>query len=239
MERSSVIERRSGKYTLRFDPEAHVYTLHDSVEEVVVPSVTGVLSILAKPKVNSWAMDLMAKHIVENYEPGMSVEDLEMLVADGKRAHLEESKKATDTGSEVHDWIEAFVSGQVKEFPEDAKARAAIERFIDWWHEHDREPLLSEEIVAHPELMYAGKVDLLLADGTLVDFKTSRALYREYELQLGGYALALEAWSGVKAKHGLLVRLGKDGGFEAREVALEEAKEVFASLVRVYGFMKR
>lgn len=239
MDRKNAIERRKGNLTLRFDPDTHVYTLNDGTGEVVLPSVTGVLSILAKPKVSAWAMDLMAKHIVENYEPGMSVEDLEMLVADGKRAHLEESKKATDTGSEVHDWIEAFVSGQVKEFPEDAKARAAIERFIDWWHERDREPLLSEEIVAHPELLYAGKVDLMLADGTLVDFKTSKALYREHELQLGGYALALEAWSGVKAKRGLLVRLGKDGSFEAREVALEEAKEVFASLVRVYSFIKR
>jgi len=234
-----VIERRSGKYTLRFDPEAHVYTLHDGVEEVVVPSVTGVLSILAKPKVHSWAMDLMGRHILENYEPGMSVEDLGALVEEGKRAHAEESRKATDTGSEVHDWIESFIAGRVEEFPENAKARAALVRFIEWWHERDREPLLSEEIVAHPELMYAGKIDLLLADGTLVDFKTSRALYREYELQLGGYALALEAWSGVKAERGLLVRLGKDGGFEAREVALEEAKEVFASLVRVYSFMKR
>ena len=238
MDRENVIERRKGRYILRFDPEAHVYTLEDGEEERVVPSVTGVLSILAKPRVNAWAMDLMAKRIVDNYEPGMDLGEVMALVDEAKRAHLEESRKATETGSEVHDWIEAFISGSVVELPEDEKARRAVERFMEWWDGIDAEPLLSEEIVAHPELGYAGKIDLLLNDGTLVDFKTSRALYREYELQLGGYALALEAWYEVKAERGLLVRLGKDGAFEVREVELAQPTRLFSHLVEVYHYMR-
>jgi hypothetical protein len=223
---------------LLYDPENHIYTLQRGGEEHVLPSVTRVLSVIAKPKVNAWAMDLMARHILDNYSPGMSAEDLALLVQRARGAHLEESRKAAGAGSEVHDWIEAFLKGAHRELPLDPSSMKAIRAFIDWWREEKREVLLSEEIVAHPELLYAGKVDLLLGDGTLVDLKTSKALYPEYELQLGGYALALEAWEGVRPRKGLLVRIGKDGAAETKEVDLEAAKEHFQHALALYRFLE-
>jgi hypothetical protein len=224
---------------LLYDPENHIYTLQRDGQEHVLPSVTRVLSVIAKPKVNAWAMDLMARHILENYSPGMSAEDLALLVQKARGAHLEESRKATGAGSEVHDWIEAFLKGEPRGLPLDPSSAEAVRAFVDWWREEKREVLLSEEIVAHPELLYAGKVDLLLGDGTLVDFKTSKALYPEHELQLGGYALALEAWEGIRPRRGLLVRIGKDGTAETREVDLEAAKEHFRHALALYRFLER
>ncbi len=221
-----------------YDRENHVYTLQRDGREHVLPSVTRVLSVIAKPRVNAWAMDLMARRILDGYSPGMSAEDLALLVREARGAHLEESRKATGTGSEVHGWIEAFLKGVPRELPLTPSSIKAVQAFLDWWREERREVLLSEEIVAHPELLYAGKVDLLLGDNTLVDFKTSKALYPEHELQLGGYALALEAWEGIRPRKGLLVRIGKDGGLEIKEVDLEAAKEHFRHALALYRFLE-
>ncbi len=239
MNRDGLIVRVRRGYTLAFDPETHTYTLRKDGQERILPSVTRVLSIIAKPKVSAWAMDLMAQHILDNYSPGMSLEDMALLAQEARGMHLEESRKATGTGSEFHDWIEGFLQGLPRGLPVNPSSMRAVQAFLDWWKEEKREVLLSEEIVAHPELLYAGKIDLLLTDGTLVDFKTSKALYREYELQLGGYALALEAWEGIRPQKGLLVRIGKDGSVETKEVDLEAAKEHFRYVLALYRFLEK
>lgn len=232
-----IVQARQG-YTLTFDPETHSYTLQKDGYKHVLPSVTRILSVIAKPKVNAWAMELMARHILDNYS-STSPKDMALLVQEAQGVHLEVSRKATQTGSEVHDWIEAFLRGVSRELPEDPSSLQAVQAFLDWWKKEKREVLLSEEVVAHPGLLYAGKVDLLLADGTLVDFKTSKALYPEYELQLGGYALALEAWRGSRPRKGLLVRVGKDGSAQTREVNLANAKEHFIHALALYRFLER
>jgi len=231
--RDGVIVRPRRGYTLVFDPETHTYTLQKGLQVYLLPSVTRVLSIIAKPKVNAWAMDLMARHILDNYSPGMSPEEMARLTQEAREAHLQESRRTAGAGSEVHGWIEAFLRGGPRELPEDPSSLKAIRAFIEWWREEKgRKVLLAEEIVAHPELLYAG-------NGTLVDFKTSKALYPEHELQLGGYALALEAWEGIRPQKGLLVRIGKDGSVEAKEVDLEAAKEHFRYVLALYRFLDR
>ncbi|RTI54805.1 hypothetical protein CSW14_07040 [Thermus scotoductus] len=231
-----IVRHRKG-YTLTFDPQTHRYTLENNGETRVLPSVTRVLSVLAKPRVNTWAMDTMAQHILDNYYPGMSTEEMILLLQEARTKPEGESQKAADTGSEVHDWIEGFLQGVPKGLPVNPRARKAVESFLDWWHREKRDFLLSEEIVAHPPLGYAGKVDLVLQDGTLVDFKTSKALYPEYRLQLGAYALALEWWENITPTRGLLVRLGKDGFLEVQEVDLERPKQAFSHLMEVYRYL--
>jgi len=237
--RGGVIVRPRRGYVLIFDPQTHGYILQKSSWVYLLPSVTRVLSVIAKPKVNAWAMDLMARHILDNYSPGMSPEEMARLTQEARGAHLQESRRTAGAGSEVHRWIEGFLRGESRELPEDPSSLKAIRAFIEWWKEEKREVLLAEEIAAHPELLYAGKIDLLLADGTLVDFKTSKALYPEHELQLGGYALALEAWEGIRPQKGLLVRIGKDGAAETKEVDLEAAKEHFRYALALYRFLEK
>lgn len=231
-----VVKHRKG-YTLTFDPETHRYTLEKDGETRVLPSVTRVLSTLSKPKVTAWAVDTLVQHVVDNYYPGMSTEEMILLLQEAQQKPGQESQKATDTGSEVHDWIEGFLQGVPRGTPVDPQAKRAVEAFLEWWHAEKRDFLLSEEIVAHPPLGYAGKVDLVLRDGTLVDFKTSKALYPEYRLQLGAYALALEWWEGITPTRGLLVRLGKDGSLEVQEVDLEPPKQVFSHLMEVWRYL--
>lgn len=225
-------------YTLSFDEKEHRYLLRTPTgEERVLPSVTQIISLLSKPKVHEWAMDLMARHIMDNYTPGMTHEEMLYLVQESQELHRREARGAAQTGSEVHDWVEAFLQGAPRGYPVDPKAKTAVERFLEWWGTTGQEFLLSEAIVAHPPLGFAGKVDLVLSDGTLVDLKTSKALYPEYDFQLGGYALALEWWEGIRPPKGLLVRLGKDGAFETREVNLTRAREAFLGLLQVWRYL--
>ncbi|WP_240695378.1 PD-(D/E)XK nuclease family protein [Thermus caldilimi] len=239
MNRAEPILRNRRGYTLRFDPQSHEYRLTSPQgEERTLPSVTRILSLLGKPRLQAWAMDLMAQHILNNYAPGMTHEELLYLTQEAAGLHRKEARSAANTGSEVHDWIEAFLGGIPRSLPQDPKAQRAVERFLEWWETTPRRFLLSEEIVAHPPLGYAGKVDLVLSDRTLVDFKTSKALYPEYALQLGGYALALEWWEGLRPQKGLLVRIGKDGSFETQEVDLPRAREAFLHLLEVWKYLE-
>ena len=235
----SAVAATKGEYTLFFDPEDHRYRLRGPDGERVLPSVNQVLSILAKPRVQDWAIGVTMRRILEGYSPGMGTEELALLLEEARKAPDEEAKRAQRTGASAHSWIEGFLSSphDPPPLPEEEETRRAAESFLFWWRERPRIPALREAIVAHPELEFAGRFDLLLADGTLLDFKTSKAIYPEYELQVGAYALALEAWEGIRARRGMILRLGKDGSFEAKEVDLRRAGEAFKGLLLVWRYL--
>jgi hypothetical protein len=236
----SAVAVTKGGYTLLFDPESHGYRLRGPEGERVLPSVSQVLSLLAKPKLQEWAMELALRKVLEGYAPGMGTEELGLLLEEARKAPEREAKRAHGTGASVHAWIEGFLLSPYTPppLPQGEEAQRAVESFLLWWRERPRIPALSEAIVAHPELGFAGKLDLLLGDGTLLDFKTSKAIYPEYELQLGAYALALEAWEEIRARRGMILRLGKDGSFEAKEVNLKQAGEAFKGLLLVWRYLK-
>jgi hypothetical protein len=235
----SLLAVAKGEYTLLFDPERHEYRLRGPHGERVLPSVNQVLSLLAKPKLQEWAVGLTVRKVLEGYAPGMGTEELAALLEEARKAPNEEAKRAQRTGANAHSWIESFLSSphDPPPLPEEEEARRAVESFLSWWRERPRIPALREAIVAHPELGFAGRFDLLLGDGTLLDFKTSKAIYPEYELQVGAYALALEAWEGIRARRGMILRLGKDGSFEAKEVDLRRAGEAFKGLLAVWHYL--
>ena len=235
----SAVAATRGGYTLLFDPEEHEYRLRGPDGERVLPSVNQVLSILAKPRLQDWAIGLTVRRVLERYTPGMGTEELALLLEEARKAPNEEAKRAQRTGTDTHSWIEGFLSTPhaPPPLPEEEEVRRAVEAFLFWWRERPRIPALREAIVAHPELGFAGRFDLLLGDGTLLDFKTSRAIYPEYELQVGAYALAIEAWEGIRARRGMILRLGKDGSFEAKEVDLKRAGEAFKGLLLVWHYL--
>jgi len=70
----------------------------------------------------------------------------------------------------------------------------------------------------------------------VVDLKTSNRAYPEHFLQVGAYALALEA-EGVRVDRGFVVTL-RDG-LQIWEVPLREAAEAFLGLKRAHEFVSR
>jgi hypothetical protein len=57
-------------------------------------------------------------------------EDMALLTQEARGAHLEESRKATGTGSEVHDWIEAFLQGLPRGLPVNPSSMKAVQAFL-------------------------------------------------------------------------------------------------------------
>lgn len=116
---------------------------------------------------------------------------------------------AGDKGSRVHLAIEMILSGE--EFKIDTKVLdktsgqmtelsleelICVKSFCDWREAVKPEILATEIAVFSDTHGYAGTVDLVCRiDGILyvVDFKTSKKIWREHELQVSAYRVALES----------------------------------------------
>lgn len=98
-------------------------------------------------------------------------------------------------GTRIHEVAQAILLGEDPEIPSDiAPAIMAFKAFIA------RQPIETEAAhierrIWHPEMRYAGTIDIL---GTMkgrlgvIDIKTSQAIYRDYNLQTAAYMAALK-----------------------------------------------
>jgi len=237
--------------------EGRFYELPDGTK---LPSVTTLLSAIAKPALINWASYgardatiAAARAIYEAADGSISPASFEAAVRKylGKRpAHLAKSDEALDIGTLVHARIEAETRrelGEAVELPEIPETEAdgsphpawnALASYHRWRMDHDVKPIAIELRLYTRRLGFAGTCDLLAAvDGQLsiVDYKTSKAMYGEYRLQIAAYREAyhdMEAWSNMPAPGGIILRLPKTAGddFEAADVPWEEQE----SLMRVF-----
>jgi len=221
-----------------FQGPGHRYLVLVKGELRPLVSVSELVGHLAKPGLPAWAAREAVRRVREGYRPGMPLEDFHALLEEAAGEHQRAATEAASKGTSAHAWIEAHLRGESPPLPDDPRVLPSLEAYLAWWQKRRPVPLLSERPVAHVPLGFAGRPDLLLQDGTLVDFKTSKTVYPEHALQLGGYALALEWWEGVRPKRGLVVRIGKDGSLEERPVDLERAREAFLSLLEVARFVR-
>lgn len=120
---------------------------------------------------------------------------------------------AGDKGSKVHLAIEKILKGE--EFRIDTKVQdksrgseletvyselsfgelLCVKSFVDWFNEVKPEVIATERTVFSDIHNFAGTVDFVCRiDGVpyVVDFKTSKYIWREYELQVSAYRMALE-----------------------------------------------
>jgi predicted RecB family nuclease len=109
-----------------------------------------------------------------------------------------------------------------------------------WRSTVNLEPLEVEKTVFHSGLGYAGTMDLLArinGEIAVVDFKTSRSLYEEYDLQVAAYGMALDdMWEGPVSR-GYIVRIPKtpDDSFQVKEIdGFDEPFAVFCHVLEVW-----
>ena len=212
-------ELYAGDVTLDFDDAKHVYT----VDGKVVPSVTGITKIIDKSgPLMWWAIGQALEYVKEKRDQYDDDEIGEKaLYHDAHRAHLRTSKKAADIGTLVHEWIDDFLTGdydrahKAKPLPKNVSARSSVKSFLDWFDEHVEEVYDTEFRVYSREHGYAGTADFDgLVDGerALVDWKTSKAIYPEYEIQGNAYIMAREEELDVTYDALYIIALPKDGG---------------------------
>lgn len=205
---------------ITFTAGNHRYHITDSKPKVYLPSVTTVCGLLDKPFLVQWAANCASEAAVRafmEHEGPLNDEDVEGLIAVGKKAHRDVRDEGANVGTAVHHAIKMkLVPGWTP--PEDEvvdggiEAEMALIAFEEWYTEHIVEggkiPLLIERIVVHPDGSYVGTFDLVMQapDGDsptgsvleTADWKTSNqsdsnpcALYPEYLFQIAAYRRAL------------------------------------------------
>lgn len=203
--------------TLGFDPLKHQYFIDDEPAR----AVTSVLSVIAKPALIFWAAKCAAEYIEETMQAGESYDEVQIkeLAEKAKWAHRNNTNKAADTGTMIHEWIEKYVDGKNPSMPINEGMQRSIKSFVDWYEKQNIEVIKPEIKLCSKKYTLAGTADLLCRiDGklTIVDWKTGSGIYPEMLLQMGAYSMMYEEEFGepiqqvmvvncsVKAKFGTL-----------------------------------
>lgn len=217
-----------GSCTLLYDDEKHSYT----VSGTKVPSVTRVVDgAFPKQGLIDWAVKSGADFFqssVEQYllspgEVGMYMVPQRVIkhIYDGiQAAHRTISNEAMGTGTLVHKWIEEAIrwkmdDGEAPELPDDEAALNCIEAFREWTKDNEVKWLAIEQKIYSFKYGYAGTVDAVAevnGEFTVIDFKTSAKIYKQYHLQVAAYAQAITEMYGRDVEKGLILRLDKDSG---------------------------
>ena len=128
-------------------------------------------------------------------------------------------KRSQDTGLTAHAACEHWARVQLGEAVgpgpplTDEAAQVAFMSFQDWAKEADLRPHAAETRLCSLQHKFAGTADLIATVNghpTLIDFKTSKAIYTTHLLQCCAYHVAHEEMGRGKLDGALVVRLPKD-----------------------------
>lgn len=162
-------------------------TLRDAKNLGLVPSVTTILGMIAKPSLENWKINqALNSALTLERNKGESLESFAYRCKmDSKKIGMEAAKK----GTKIHYQIEKGFLGISK-----TKPYKLIKTWLD-------ENFPNEEWIAEDSFCadsgYGGKIDLYSKSGIFVDFKTkdnlegkdpSKLVYDEHGMQLSAYA---------------------------------------------------
>ena len=162
-------------------------TLRDARKLDLIPSVTTILNVAAKPGLEAWKQQqiLLAALTLPKHE-GESIDAYaERVIQDSKQ----QAQDARDLGTDIHAKVQnAFEGGSDNDYSVSVKA---ILR-----HAYDDQEWISEQSFAHPQ-GFGGKVDLH-CEAAVIDIKTKAfgpedepAGYEEHLMQLAAYRQGL------------------------------------------------
>lgn len=193
-------------------------------------SVTTVLNLINKPAIPAWANKLGFEGI--NY--------------------FEELQRTAKIGSLVHAICEFYTAKTPIEWDkytkeEIKKACKISKRFFEFVSMQDEfKPILSEGAFASDKYGYGGCIDLICRlNGkiTLLDYKTSGAIFEEMISQVSAYKHLAEE-KGYKIEQVIILRFGREeaDGYEYREIRKKELKQgfkVFKAALKLYNEKKK
>lgn len=233
----AAITAAQSRIRLRRRGRARWYEIERDGKWEKVPGVTTVISVIDKPGLKHWAANLQFDADIltawEAHDSGMRFPNVAAfdswfrLNSPAKKAHVEALREACDHGKQVHKLIENFLREQldlaVEPFQASDEALFTFSGFKEWAASVKLRPLMVEAVLASFVHGFAGMMDGIalveIADGfTLLDWKTSKAVYGEHRIQNVAYRMQVKELTGV-FPGGMLVRLPKDGG-EIEPVAL-------------------
>ena len=200
--------------------ESHIQ--YRTQEGRLVPGVTTILGILAKPALLYWAWDLGRKGI--DYRK------------------YRDSK--ADIGTLAHYLILQYLLGRKPDTSDYSKnqidkAENCFLSYLEWEKNHEMSPFLVEKPLVSEKYLFGGTVDLYCQlDGkpTVIDFKTGKNIYDEAIMQLSAYSHLL-AENGHNVEVIRVLRIGRDEseGFEEKVIYDSEINwQIFLRCLGVY-----
>lgn len=182
--------------------------------------VTTVLSVIAKPALVQWSANEAIKFVERCVSEGKELTP--ELLKEARYAHTKKKESAGTHGTDLHKLVENFVKECIEKYEGKplAEAPKEIKKFSEWALSDVGRFLFSERRMASVELFVAGTADLAFIgkDGKkyMADFKTSSGIYGlDYFLQAAAYRALAESEGDDPYDGSCVVRLGKDGSFEA------------------------
>lgn len=160
--------------------------------------------------------------------------ELADVLKEGKGAWRRKRDRAADSGTEAHKLIEDYIANkEVALGTASPEARHCFDQFLEWEKIYQPEWLGSEIQVGSEKYNFAGILDAVanLSIGlTIIDFKTSKDIKDDYNIQLGGLCICLEEM-GVFVKDRAILHLPKEGPYEFRIIKSDLEKDKLAFLV--------
>ena len=210
----------------KLKPVSKAHIRYKTSEGKVVPGATTITGLLNKPYLIKWANNLGLEGIDSS-------------------TYTDEAAKV---GTLAHALIQADLQGETLDMRQYSPiqvdlAENAVISFFEWKKRHQIEVIACETPFVSDNMKYGGTVDCYcILDGkpTLLDFKTGKAIYEEYFVQLAAYAELLRE-AGHPVEECRILRVGRDAteGFEERSVAdTRKWFEVFQHLLGVYYLKK-
>lgn len=193
-----------------------------------VIGTTTALKILDKPKLIPWAWKLGTQGIDwRNFKDDKA--------EIGKLLHR--MLFCYDEGIEVN--TDYYTKSQIN------LAKICFQKYTDWEKEHKIKIILLETPSISEKYQYGGTFDkYCLLDGVLtqIDYKTGKAIYKEFYYQLAAYKQLIEENYG-KVEQNLILRLGRNEleGFEVRLISNKRLKigfRIFKNCLKICKDMK-
>ena len=220
------------------------------LNEIEYPSVTTILGMLDKSgALTWWAAGCAVEYIKNNIDKIQNPEGahtIDQILKDAKGAFTKTSEKALDTGTQVHDAIEHYIktgrdlSGELSE-----QVQNGFLAFLEWESKNHVQWLKSELTLYSTQYGYAGTCDAIaVINGFkyLIDFKTSKAIYDEYRMQLAAYKQGALETLGEPLENFAILRLDKETGepeFKDVTKGIDEKLRAFLKLVDFYYCEKK
>lgn len=149
-------------------------------------------------------------------------------------------KTSLELGSKMHDAYEKLLNGielNLKENYPTTKEKKHIVSFYQWFQDFQPKNFETEQVVASLDYKFAGTLDFICEKDNetwLIDFKTSKFIGLNYELQVAAYKQAYEEMTGKKVDHMAILRTASQHkcGYEFKEVNREF--DEFMNVYRMY-----
>ena len=231
------------------------------------PSITGVLSVMEKAALIPWAAGQVRQYAEKRFaeiarsQSFFQPQEVSNVLAEAEECWKELSK-ATTIGSLAHRHLHEelkYRSGLRENSPSltlEANtilqpgisqemielANLSIKAGLEFLEENRVEPLMFERVLFSPTHGFIGTADLIArVNGTLsvLDWKTSKAIYPSMFLQLAAYQCCyMEEFPEQTIQNRIVVNIKKDGsGFEFEQKGLEsytEDLEAFLACNQLY-----